>query len=195
VPCLVRRRAFLQARLTCRMAHSIVHAGGPQGVDVGTLARALFGGFAIVFATAVGFFLVNPQLASFGLLVGVLFACLYVVRLPSGDSHRPSAETEGAMSDNLPLVFDRPEILRYPDPYVPRYQLPPVDPEAVLASMDPRRTAEVIRKRTLAQAHAAITGGPAIEYARQGKGMRASTRFTGGFFSPEGIETSIEPLD
>ncbi len=80
----------------------------------------------------------------------------------------------------------------YPSLYTPP---PPESPVTTLARESPELAHDLLLKRSLDETHAKITGGPAQEFARQGRGMVAeTTRRSGGLFSDPSVKTVIRPL-
>lgn len=85
----------------------------------------------------------------------------------------------GTYGDDYPLLWQRPV---------------PISPETVLAGIKPILAANVLERLSLDRTHEMIVAPAAAEFARQGRGTRAVTRRTKGFFSGESVETIVMPL-
>jgi hypothetical protein len=85
----------------------------------------------------------------------------------------------GTYGDDHPFLFQRPIL---------------TSPETVLAEVKPILAASVMRSLSLDRTHESIVAPAAAEFARQGRGTRAVTRRTRGFFGGESVETVVMPL-
>lgn len=90
----------------------------------------------------------------------------------------------------LPLLRQTPSF----DFSIPTFRNIEENPLTTLARTRPRLAFDAICSRSLDETHQSAVAGPAMEFAKQGRGMHAITRRRRGFFGGETVETIIRPI-
>jgi len=139
-------------------------------------------------------------------LIIMAIVVIWIVNSYDSSEEKPKERKNNTMRNLPALPSLPPSLIEDSFPSIPRWSnlstgyyptssviMP--DAKAIIAEQEPRRTIKMLQNLSLDRSFENITAAAAVEFARQGRGTRATIKRKRGWFSDDdSIEYTIKPL-